>query len=110
MLCKFDQIRLPKKIAVGISVGILIYGALVLYSYWDSAHEEIAKIGLALGLVVVLLSYWIFQFLTGGSMTVWVAVFAYDDNEWNIGCRWGIFIVSIITLIFLPSCTSHLVN
>jgi len=107
MLCEFDQIRLPKKVARGIFLGILIYGALVIYSYWDSAHEEIAGIGLAFALLVVLLSYWIYQFLTGGSMTVWVAVFEYDDNEWNIGCRWGVFIISIVTLFFLPSCTAY---
>ena len=107
MLCEFDQIRLPKKVARGIFLGILIYGALVIYSYWDLAHEEIAGIGLAFALLVVLLSYWIYQFLTGGSMTVWVAVFEYDDNEWNIGCRWGVFIISIVTLFFLPSCTAY---
>ena len=109
MLCEFDQIRLPKRIAIGILVGTLVYGALVIYSYWDSTQAEMESIGLALALIVVLLNYWIFQFLTGGSMTVWVAVFKYDGDETNIGCRWGIFIISIITLISLPSCTAQLV-
>ena len=110
MLCEFDQIRLPKRIAIGIFVGTLVYGALVIYSHWDSTHAEMESIGLALALIVVLLNYWVYQFLTGGSMTVWVAVFKYDDDEMNIGCRWGIFIISIVTLIFLPSCTAHLMN
>jgi hypothetical protein len=110
MLGEFDQIRLPKRIALGIFAGTLIYGALVIYSYWDSTHAEMETIGLALALIVVLLSYWIFKFLTGGSMTVWIAVLEYDDDETNIGCRWGVFIISIITLILLPSCTAHLVN
>jgi hypothetical protein len=110
MLCEFDQIRLPKRIAIAILAGTHIYGALVIYSYWDSAHEEIAKIGLALALLVVLLSYFIYQFVTGGTMTVGIAVFEYDDNEWNIACRWGVFIISIITFIFLPSCTAYWVT
>jgi hypothetical protein len=110
MLCEFDQIRLPKRIAIGILAGTLIYGALVIYSYWDSAHEEIAKIRLALALLVVLLSYFIYQFITGGAMTVGIAVLEYNDNEWNIGCRWGVFIISIITLFFLPSCTAYSVT
>ena len=107
MLSEFDQIILPKRIAAGIWAGVLIYGALVIYSYWDSSHEDIEKIGLAIALLVALFSYWIYQFLTGGSMTVWIAVFEYDDNEWNIGCRWSVFVISIITLVFLPSCTSY---
>lgn len=107
MLCEFDQIRLPKRIAIGILAGTLIYGALVIYSCWDSAHSEIEKIGLALALIVVLLSYWIFQFVTGGSMTVWIAVLEYDDNEWNIGCRWSVFIISIVTLVFLPGIADY---
>lgn len=110
MLCEFDQIKLPKKIARAIFAGTLIYGALVIYLYWDSAHEEIFKIGVVLALIVFLLSYWIFQFLTGGPMTVWIAVFEYDDNEWNIGCRWGVFIISILTLVLFPSCTAYWVT
>ena len=55
MLCKFDQIRLPKKIAKGILAGTLIYGALVIYFYWDSTDEEFLSIGLALALLVILL-------------------------------------------------------
>jgi hypothetical protein len=110
MFCEFDQIRLPKRIAIGVLVGTLVYGALVIYSYWDSTNEEIGKIGLAIALIVVLLSYFIFQFVTGGPMTVWIARFEYDDNEWNIACRWGVFIISIITLILLPSCTAYWVT
>ena len=110
MLCEFDQIRLPKRVARGIFLGTLIYGALVIYSYWNSAHEEMAETGLALALLVVLLNYFIYQFITGGAMTVGIAVLEYDDNEWNIGCRWGVFIISIITLCFLPSCTAYSVT
>ena len=110
MLGEFDQIRLPKKVATGILLGTLAYGAFVILSFWDSAHEEIVKISLALALLVVLLSYFIYQFITGGSMTVGIARLEYDDNEWNIACRWGVFIISIITLVLLPTCTAYWVT
>lgn len=110
MLCEFDQIRLPKKIARGVLAGILIYGALVISFYWDAAHEEIVAIRFALVMILLLLSYFIFQFITGSSMTVWIASFEYDDNEWNIGFRWCVFIVSSITLVFFPCIAAYWVS
>ena len=110
MLGEFDQIRLPKRVALVVLAGTLIYGAVVIYFYCDAAHEEIVSIRVALSLIVVLLSYWIYQFITGGSMTVWVATFEYDDDDWNKACRWAVFIVSIATLTFLPGISPHCVS
>jgi hypothetical protein len=83
-------------------VVLVIFAGTVIFYNWDQQNIESKEELIAYALTSLLTTYFVRQFLSGRSMTVWIAVLDYDEDDTNIAMRWAVFLVSVAYFLLLP--------
>ena len=97
-----NQIILGRTGVIAILAGFAAYTGIAVLYHWGEQNIEGKDELLMHALLILLTLYFVRQFLSGKTMTVGAADFAYDEDDTNIVMRWAIFLFSLAYLLFLP--------